>query len=273
MGAPGHTVAEPLACVAAPPGERLDRFPATVKPVSAAVALVRFLHDKEDTAQVFRIFDCLDGPQSEKNFQRFAATEGGQTMMRDNADLADILADKAWLRALPDATLGGQYIRFMDAENIGAEGLIDYEKKANARSLQLEPGRRVFISTGYQLHDVWHVLVGYGRDLVGEASVLAFTYGQLHIKGINLLCRTLGVKETFMNPRVPVWSILNEAEKIGREAEWLLPQDWKRALETPLDALRRELNVGEPALYNRHKDFLQKDDVRRRAKMGYISMM
>lgn len=266
-------VADAMTFPAGAQGERLDRFPASVKPLSAAVALARFLRDKEDTKQVFRIFDYLDGPQSEKNFQRFAATEGGQKMMRENADLADILADKDWLRALPEVTLGGQYIRFMDAENIGAEGLIEYEKKANARSLQLEPGRRIFISTGYQLHDVWHVLVGYGRDLVGEASVLAFTYGQLSIKGINLLCRTLGVKETFMNPGVPVWSILDEAEKIGREAEWLLPLDWKRALETPLEALRREVNVGAPALYNRFAERLQKDDVRRRAKLGYVSMM
>lgn len=253
--------------------DRLDRFPASVKPISAAVALVKFLHDKEDTAQVFRIFDYLDGPQSEKNFQRFAATEGGQRMMRENADLAPLLAQKEWLRTLPEETLGGHYIRFMDAENIGAEGLIEYEKKANARSLKLEPGRRIFISTGYQLHDVWHVLVGYGRDLVGEASVLAFTYGQLHIKGINLLCRTLGIKETVMNLRVPVWSILDEAEKIGREAEWLLPLNWKKALETPLDALRRDLNVAAPDLYNRHKDHLQKDDIRRRRKMGYLPMM
>jgi len=253
--------------------ERLDRFPASVKPVSAAVALIKFLHDKEDTAQVFRIFDCLDGPQSEKNFQRFAATEGGKKMMRENADLAPLLSEKEWLRALPADTLGGQYIRFMDAENIGAEGLIEFEKKADARSLQLEPGRRIFISTGYQLHDVWHVLVGYGRDLVGEASVLAFTYGQLHIKGINLLCRTLGVKETLLNLGVPVWSILNEAEKIGREAEWLLPQDWKALLETPLDEVRATLNVATPARYNKHAAHLQKDDIRRRTKMGYAPMM
>ncbi|MGE0408187.1 MAG: Coq4 family protein [Amphiplicatus sp.] len=250
-------------------GDRLDRFPSNVKPFSAALAFLKFLHDKEDTAQVFRIFDCLDGPQSEKNFQRFAATEGGRRMMRENADLAPVLAQKEWLRALPAETLGGQYIRFMDAENIGAEGLVDYEKKANARSLKLEPGRRVFISTGYQLHDVWHVLVGYGRDLVGEATVLAFTYGQLSIKGINLLSRTLGVKERLLNPKVPVFKILDEGERLGREAEWLLPQDWKKLLETPLDQARRDLNVGEPALYNRHKDYLQKDDLRRRVKMGY----
>ncbi|MEX0643923.1 MAG: Coq4 family protein [Parvularculaceae bacterium] len=253
--------------------ERLDRFPASVKPFSAAIALLKFLHDKEDTAQVFRIFDYLDGPQSEKNFQRFATTPGGQRMMRENADLAPLLSEKTWLRRLPAETLGGQYIRFMDAENIGAEGLIDYEKKANARSLRLEPGRRIFISTGYQLHDVWHVLVGYGRDLVGEATVLAFTYGQLQIKGINLLCRTLGIKETLLNLGVPVWAILDEGEKLGREAEWLLPQDWKKLLETPLDDVRRTLNVGAPSLYLKHAAFLQKDDVRRRAKMGYASMM
>jgi ubiquinone biosynthesis protein COQ4 len=253
--------------------ERLDRFPATVKPFSAAIALLKFLHDKEDTAQVFRIFDYLDGPQSEKNFERFAATEGGRRMMRENADLAPLLSEKTWLRRLPENTLGGQYIRFMDAENIGADGLIDYERKANARSLRLEPGRRVFISTGYQLHDVWHVLVGYGRDLVGEATVLAFTYGQLQIKGINLLCRTLGIKETLLNLGVPVWSILDEGERLGREAEWLLPQDWRKLLETPLAEVRRQLNVGTPSLYLKHAAHLQKDDVRRRAKMGYAPMM
>lgn len=252
-------------------GERLDRFPSDVKPVSAAIAVLKFLKDKEDTSQVFKVLDYLDGPQEERNYQRFASSETGKRLIRENADLAPVLCDRDWLKSLPPGSLGAAYLYFIESENISAAGLIEAEKQANARSLYLEPARRMVISTGYQLHDMWHVVVGYGRNLVGEMAVLAFTYGQLDLKGIYIFALIMGLKERVINLNVPVFKILDEGRRLGRQAEWLLDQDWKALLAMPLEDVRKQLNVGAPETYLKYADYLQKDDIRRRAKMGYVA--
>ena len=37
------------------------------------------------------------------------------------------------------------------------------------------------------MHDLWHVTTGYGRDALGELSLLAFTYAQEKIEGIGAI--------------------------------------------------------------------------------------
>ncbi|HPE31797.1 MAG TPA: Coq4 family protein, partial [Parvularculaceae bacterium] len=163
--------------------EPAGQFPSTIKPFTAMVAMVKFLINKEDTSQVFRVFDAIDGPQTERNFRRFEKLPEGKRIIEREIDLAPILRDRDRLARLPANTLGGAYYTFTQAEGLNADGLVYAEQAANVRTLQVEPARRRFISSGFQLHDIWHVLGGYGRDAVGEACVLAFSYGQLDIIG------------------------------------------------------------------------------------------
>ena len=37
------------------------------------------------------------------------------------------------------------------------------------------------------MHDLWHVTTGYGRDALGELSLLAFTYAQEQNRGIGAI--------------------------------------------------------------------------------------
>ena len=37
------------------------------------------------------------------------------------------------------------------------------------------------------MHDLWHVTTGYGRDALGELSLLAFTYAQEKNRGIGAI--------------------------------------------------------------------------------------
>ena len=37
------------------------------------------------------------------------------------------------------------------------------------------------------LHDLWHVLTGYGRDPLGEVCLLAFTYAQTRLTGLGAI--------------------------------------------------------------------------------------
>ena len=62
-------------------------------------------------------------------------------------------------------------------ENLLAGGL----EKANAQSLQPEitnPVLKLFAAGQRDMHDLRHVVTGYGRDELGEACLLAFNYAQ-----------------------------------------------------------------------------------------------
>ena len=96
-------------------------------------------------------------------------------------------------------------------------------------------------------HDLWHVVTGYGRDLVGEAAVLAFTYAQTRNRGIGLIVAMAywkgGKSVSWFRP------FLREAYRRGRRAAWLPATDWEALLARPLHEVRAELGVGEPRGY------------------------
>lgn len=237
-----------------------ETFPLTIRPLSALAAATKLLINQEDTQQQFRVFDSLDGPQTEKNFRRFAATEMGQRLIRDQVDLATILCDRDALRRMPEGSLGRRYIDFTDEIMVGAMDLIEAEKKANVRILNVEPARRRFISSGIQLHDIWHCLTGYGRDALGEACILEFTYGQLNTRGLAMFAVLLGFRERVLWPRIPIGKCLQEAREIGRNAEWLVAQDWRELLPMQFEDVRWRMKIETPETYHQYAAVIQAKD-------------
>lgn len=245
----------------------LQSFPSRRKYLAATMALIRFMRNKEDTAQAFRFFDATCGPRTEKNFARYAASPEGQQRIEENTNLAVILSDRDRLLALPPTTLGGAYQRFMDAEGLSAQGFVDIEREAGVDLLRLEPARRQFMTTGIQLHDIYHIILGYGRDFVGEACNLAFTATQLDLSFLTVLSKIVGVKEKLIYPHLPVFACIREAEEIGRNGVWTLDQDWNTLLDMELSEVRRTLNIPELDVYPKFSSTFEVVDAERREKL------
>ena len=74
----------------------------------------------------------------------------------------------------------------MRAGGIDAQGLVDASEEADRRTgeVPLDADRDWFYARLRDMHDLWHVLTGYGRDLAGEATLLAFTHAQTRNRGI-----------------------------------------------------------------------------------------
>ncbi len=146
--------------------------------------------------------------------------------------------DVAHLRTLPTSTFGRAYADFLDAHALHPLELTDAidapMRSRNAYGIR-------YIAT----HDMFHVLLGYGPDWVGEMGVLAFTCGQ----GYN---RTLWLQALSAWLAYPLLSGLRisallrawrHGYRVGAQAPFLLGVRLEERFETDLGTLRAELEI------------------------------
>ena len=79
------------------------------------------------------------------------------------------------LRALPETTLGGAYVRHLDRNGLTA----DYQAAAT-RHVD-DPDMAYLMRRFRQTHDVWHALLGLGVTGHEEVIIHWFSYGQLRL--------------------------------------------------------------------------------------------
>src|SRR6188474_635460 len=118
---------------------------------SAVRALMR---DPNDVAQVFTVVNALPGASFERIVRRLRTTPEGARLLAAKPSIARVLCERDKLRALPDGTLGREYARFMDDENISAETLVAVGQREGPPSDEL-----AFVFERLRdSHDLWHVV-------------------------------------------------------------------------------------------------------------------
>jgi ubiquinone biosynthesis protein COQ4 len=213
-----------------------------LKPFEAFRAVRRLVNNPDSTEEVFTIFRAMRGRSGLWSFNRFAASPTGAAVLRERRALLARLTDRAALAALPEGTLGRAYLDFMDEQNLSAEGLVQASQSWERDPLP--PAMNLFRERQRDAHDLTHLLTGYGRDPLGEACLLAFTYPQTRNLGMAMI---VGMAMLRM-PRIARRAVM-EAWRHGRKASWLPGLDYEALLPRSLTELRAELNLAEPALY------------------------
>lgn len=89
-----------------------------------------------------------------------------------------------------------------------------------------------------------HVTTGWGRDLLGEGSVLAFSIAQKWHHGIALI-----VAMAFWTGGPEMRGMIRKAWRRGKQSECLEFADWEGLLPLPLAQVRQQLGLGEPPVY------------------------
>lgn len=232
---------EPLFTEYAPPRRKMEW--------KRAWRAIRILvKDSERTDQVFEIIRALAGNSWERNFERFCAHPEGRRLLNERPDLFATLADRESLRRMPEGSLGRAYLAFMEAGEITAQGLADAEAENDAQwpdHVPPDADHQFYGDRLRDMHDLWHVLTGYGRDEAGEAANLAFSLAQVPEPGIALIVVTgaiLGPKDARLSwPRY-----LFKAYQRGRKAACLPAVPYERLLAEPLDDVRRLLKIDLP---------------------------
>lgn len=223
--------------------------PQRIQPLKAMAAMGRLLRNPEATEEVFVIIRSLAGDALERGYRRFVSTEHAHTILSQEQDLLSVLANRDYLHSLPEGSLGRAYLKFMEQGNITAEGLKDASEYEGVETFG-DPGLETYGLRLRDQHDLWHVVSGFGRDVAGEACLLAFTYAQTRNRGIAFiaLMGSLKLRKTLGRD---IFSSMWQAFKMGRAAAWLPGQHWEELLVRPLQEVRDHLGVTQPDKYQR----------------------
>jgi ubiquinone biosynthesis protein COQ4 len=241
-------VATDLPALAAPPPARPLAWRRAGRLLRELVA------EPERTERVFELLDAVGGRGHEGSFQRFAATPTGRLLLRLGPSLVAALADRDALARLPDGSLRRAYLDFASARDFAADGLVEMGRGVGIND-EVDPARRFYYERFTAMHDLWHVLTGYGTDEAGEAALLAFTLAQNPSRGIALLVAAAA----WMLPWRDALSCqrhLARAWRRGRRAARLDAAPWEAWLAEPLAAVRERVAL-EPAARAHPRGILQ----------------
>lgn len=213
-------------------GTRLER---TRLGLRAGLALAL---DTTDTQQVFYLAFVVDRRTLPRVADRLAADPVGRELMRTHAAIDSKHVDFAALRALPPDTLGGAYVRALDAQGLDPD---IFQRPPGLPDDLAYVAQRV-----RQTHDLWHVLTGLKTDIPGEVALQAFSHAQLH-QNFSKLIVTFGL--AFFGLRYPrMWGMVKRAKRAGAAARFLLAVRWEDWWAAPLSEVRAQFGV--PVLSN-----------------------
>ncbi len=219
------------------------------------------MKNKDDTSLVFKIYDALPSGKFMPRVQNLCQSELGEFLHQSEPNLPEILDDHAALRRTPAGSLAHAYCDFMESEGLTAAGLV-----ADAESLGLpkyDDMAQWFGDRSRDLHDLFHVLTGYGRDALGEQCVLLFTNGQSPSQGHLLIgyAGSLNIKLQMKGSKAPVMGAANQASRTGKGSPRLIEQPVRELLKQPIDSLREALNIPDPTIYRQCHEIWQAEGV------------
>lgn len=227
-----------------------DRRTSGFRPLKVLHHFGKLIEDKEDTEQVFHIIEATKGRRSLAQAYDFIASDEGQRFLRDEVDIPAMLDDHArWADCAPNS-VAAHYIAFMKREGLSAAGLVaESHRWAPPESLPKDQIQWYFERLR-DTHDLFHVLTGYGRDALGEVSLLGFSYQQNHNKGI-LFIAYAGARQIkkVSGTKAPIFAAIKEGRVLGRASAKISHQDIAALMREDIGAARARLGIDAPKVY------------------------
>lgn len=225
--------------------------PNRIRPFTILRCFLAVVRDPENTEAGARMVLCLAGDEAKANFDRFRAHPVGQRILAGAPTAYELLTDHAALRAMPEGSLGREFLAFVEREGISTQGLADATRHVEDEVMKPNAEVRRYFDHMRSTHDLWHVLTGYSRDILGELLLLSFTYGQTRNRPFGWIVRFAKIGIERKLPGANARELIEEADARAQRAEWLPTADWETLLPLPLDEVRERLGLGEPPRYTR----------------------
>ena len=203
--------------------------------------------------QVPRMALLATGPDILVKLERMREHPDGRRVLGDRPDLGAALTDMDALGRLPEGSFGRAFRDYMDhpdgipgyllAGLIYKDGFLD--------SFELTDEQRYVLDRNMWLHDMLHVLTGYGADLTGEALLSFFDLGyEVGLSHRTALLTPFGLGPRFLlRPSCGAarWrELMRDASERGLRARRTLPPEhvyWEELLPQPLADVRQRLGI------------------------------
>jgi ubiquinone biosynthesis protein COQ4 len=198
-----------------------------------ARALFDLFEDPNDTTRVFVLGLVVSRRAYPELLARITMDDRGARLLRERPSIDTTHVDFDRLRALPADTLGGAYVRYLDANALDPD------------LFQAPPGLpevpSYIAKRMRQVHDLWHVLTGYDTDVSGEVALQAFTWAQTDSPSSAILA--VGGLLRFGRENPGLFRRVVDGYRRGRKADFLAPLWLEEMWDRPLDEVRRELGI------------------------------
>jgi ubiquinone biosynthesis protein COQ4 len=242
------TAADYAIDIDADPSVAVTQHDYRLRPLKALLAFRKLIANKEDTEQVFVIMQALAGRALPKGYQRLLQSPEGGRQAYKRLELADRLQDRDWVASFAPGTVGAAYKDFIAPRGLSAYGLADESRKVTGEIDAEHPlawyGRRL-----RDVHDIWHVLTGYGTDALGEACVVSFSFAQTKSLGFGFIGAGAALQLESSKSGLPYGKAVLQAWRNGAKAGWLPEQDYEALFAEPLDQARARLKIARPTIY------------------------
>ena len=128
-------------------------------------------------------------------------------------------------------TANGYDIEVIDADTVVLPGDYPAQNRTNRRILQL--------------HDVWHLVGGYGFTGAGEVAISGFQLAQFGQNYSTRFLATVATKAAFQLPEAfPLLiNVMFDGWRHGRETAELMAVPWHQRIADPIEKVRRDLNI------------------------------
>lgn len=214
-------------------------------------SLKYLLKNPYDTAQVFKMAAALDHEDRKRAIRKLNSTKIGKQIVDSRLNALDFLGDTAWLEKLPKGSVGHAYLNFLKSENLNTQKLYDFAaQEKEYTDFSSDTSEAWLYRHTFVIHDIWHVLTGYGTHPFGEACLMSFSSAQTGSKGFGLVALG-GIMLSIKTPKrkFPHIKTIVQAYLIGKRASWLYLEDYQKLLEEPISLARKRLNIPETTLY------------------------
>jgi ubiquinone biosynthesis protein COQ4 len=219
-----------------------------MRPLQAWRSVRALIANPENTGEVFKIIQAMKGGSLGRAAERLAASPEGRELFRNKPDILALLSDRQALRAMPLGSLGRAYLQFVETQDLSADGLVAASEEA-PRGQEISPDERWLANRLRDIHDLQHVVCGYGPDELGELCLLAFMAAQTPNRGISFIIFMGQRQFRRLAPQISIDACVAEGRDTGKAAKWFATVNWEECLALPLEQLRAELGVRPPTLY------------------------
>jgi len=201
-------------------------------------AMVRSLRSSSDVEALLRVEELTSAAAMEPLLERMRRTEEGRRVLDERPAMNSRTVDVDRLRALPEGTLGREYMAHLERNGLDLDAL--------TVPVQAGPTEECnwLLERVRQTHDLWHTVLGCSTEPYQEVLVHAFQWSQLRMP-YSALVVAFGIPKHFIGEAR--WRALRRQipmmVRAGREADFMLGVYWEQHWEESMVSIRTRLRV------------------------------